>query len=602
LSLTLLATERCRGGQLVLSLAGGRKTMSADLQMAGSVFGTAALLHVVGPEPLPADLCKAEPALFVQPLPSALAAAIAPLVVGTGRRDELIDIEIDGRRVVSEHFPLPLADGRLSWPEPAEGAMLAEEIAHRQAQGSRLLGNFHAVIAQQEHHENWRNLYRLSPALIERLRRQTLEPADRNWLIALPKADLHRHLGGCLDLTAQRRVAEALWSALSATEQALAGSRCAELLALGGDWPWDWPQRYKALPPAERAACSAALLRQADPARLERQLYGLTEPRLALKDRHARGFEAYERPGELSGSAILGHSAALPAYARELVEQARAEGLLYVELRGSPHKYRPDAPATFVGELAAALRAAGARFAVDEAGDAPILRFLWILDRRQQSDDMRDVVQQAVDAHEAHPDFLAGLDLAGDEVGMHAAADWATIFEAAHRACLPLTIHAGEGQPPENIWEAAYRLHADRIGHGLTLAEHPALAARFRDRGILLELCPTSNREVVGYRDPDFAGSDDLPAYPLRRFLADGLPLTLCTDNPGISRTTLADEYLAAARMSGEGLSEGGLNRWQALALIKQAFSHAFLPAAERERLLKAADARVFARLSEEGE
>lgn len=69
-----------------------------------------------------------------------------------------------------------------------------------------------------------------------------------------------------------------------------------------------------------------------------------------------------------------------------------------------------------------------------------------------------------------------------------------------------------------------------------------------------------------------------------------GLPVTLCTDNPAISRTTLTGEYLAAARMS-----EGGLTQWEALALMRQAFVHAFLPAAEREALLKRVDALVFA-------
>ena len=85
---TLQASEQAQGGgQLLLSLAGGRKTMSADLQTAGSLFGAHALLHVVGPEPLPGALLgrseeerKQQPALFVQPLPADLAAAVMPLV------------------------------------------------------------------------------------------------------------------------------------------------------------------------------------------------------------------------------------------------------------------------------------------------------------------------------------------------------------------------------------------------------------------------------------------------------------------------------------------------------------------------------------------
>ena len=54
--------------------------------------------------------------------------------------------------------------------------------------------------------------------------------------------------------------------------------------------------------------------------------------------------------------------------------------------------------------------------------------------------------------------------------------------------------------------------------------------------------------------------------------------------------TTLADEYLAAARMG-----EGGLTLWETLALMRQAFSHAFAPAAEREAVRRAAERGVFA-------
>jgi adenosine deaminase len=59
LRVALLASERCTaGGQLVLSLAGGRKTMSADLQTAGNLFGAAACLHVVGPDPMTKPTCR----------------------------------------------------------------------------------------------------------------------------------------------------------------------------------------------------------------------------------------------------------------------------------------------------------------------------------------------------------------------------------------------------------------------------------------------------------------------------------------------------------------------------------------------------------------
>jgi adenosine deaminase len=586
----VLRASECAGrdGQIVLSLAGGRKTMSADLQWAGTLFGAQALLHVVGPDPLPEEIARgATPALFASPLPAALAGAVAPLVVGQAPRNELIDIGIDGRRVDSASYPLPEAAPHCRWAVPNEGCALTAEIERRQREGSRLLGNFLVHLGETEHHENWRSLYRLAPAHIEHLRATPLDRAHAGWLEALPKADLHRHLGGCLDLAQQRAVGRAVWDALEPAARAAALARAAPLLRNEAQWPWEWPQ---ALREGDRAANCAAVLMEASDQQLECNLYAASGPRVALKGSE-HGFAAYERPGELTGSAILTHPAAIAAYANALVKQARAEGLAYVELRGSPHKYA-DAPAAFLRALRAVLARAGASCGEDCGGtpndrDAPRFAFVWILDRRQR-DRVEEVIAQAVAAHAELEGFLVGLDLAGDE-GTHGPEALAAHFTPAFRECLPITIHAGEGEPAENIWQAAYHLHADRIGHGLTLSDDAKLQGRFRDRGICLELCPTSNREVVGFRDPAFPESMSLPAYPLRDFIAAGLPLTLCTDNPGISRTTLAGEYLAAARMS-----EGGLTLWEALAMIRQGFVHAFVASGERERLLKRADQRIY--------
>lgn len=581
----LLASEHSRGGQLVLSLAGGRKTMSADLQEAGALFGCRALLHVVGKESLPPELrTGASAELLSQPLSPDLCPHVLPLVIGSGRRSELLDVDFNGQgAVAAERFavPLPAPQTPVAWP--TDGIWLNTEIAARQRDGSRLLGNFLASLSQTEHHENWRGLYRLPPARIDELRKTPLDANHRPWLLALPKADLHRHVGGCLDLAAQIEVGHAVWADLSATQRDAALCRVAGLLKAGADWAWDWPERIRE-PQALRSHAIAALLTQCDPQRLAHELYGKTEPRVGLKYGE-HGFAAYERPGELTGSAILSHPAAIEAYARAIVQQAVAEGLCYAELRGSPQKYG----AGFLAHFFAALQQAKAML---PEGPKPEFRFIVIADRKDRAG-IRKVVELAVRAKEELDHFVVGLDLAGDE-GTTRPEELAPEFLPAFRACLPITIHAGEGESAENIWQAAYQLHADRIGHGLSLKDNPHLAQRFRDRGICLELCPTSNREVIGYADPQLTASGSLPPYPLLDLWRSGLPLTLCTDNPGISRTSLADEYLAAARMT-----RGQLNQWDALAMIKQAFAHAFLPADQREQLMKWVDAAIYRQLVE---
>lgn len=574
-------------GDLIVSLAGGRKTMSADLQDAASVFGARAWLHVVGPEPLPSGLRDAAVDTFLSPLPCELARAVMPLVAGSGMRSEFLDVA-PALTCAGYPLPLPVDDTPSVW-RALDGADLHAQISQRRSEGGRLLSNFVADVARQEDYENWRSLYRLAPRDIEQLRNTRLGPQHLGWLQALPKADLHRHLGGCLSVAAQQTVAQAIWDASCAPDRDTAMRLIAPLLDQAhqrGTWPDDWPRHLRT---GQRALNSAALLLNLDTAALERHLYAPSEPRVALKQRHKLGFAAYERPGELSGSALLAHPAAIAPYANALVQQARTEGLAWLELRGSPQKYRAEDPASFLHELEAALIKAGARTRAVQhdtpADNRPRIGFVWILDRRQRTS-MAAVIQQAITALGSLDGFLLGLDLAGDE-GTQRPEELARDFDPAFKACMPITIHAGEGESADNIWQAAYHLHADRIGHGLTLVDHPQLAQRFRDRHIALELCPTSNREVVGFFDPAHPASADCPYYPLRRMMTAGLPLTLCTDNPGISRTTLADEYLAASRMT------DGITLWESLALIRNGFAHSMAKAQERDSMLRQMEGRV---------
>ena len=143
-------------------------------------------------------------------------------------------------------------------------------------------------------------------------------------------------------------------------------------------------------------------------------------------------------------------------------------------------------------------------------------------------------------------------------------------------------IHAGEDMPVKNIREAVYHLSAERIGHALTLNKDTNLKTRIRERKIALELCPSGNDQIVGYRDfPQQVNKKGLNIYPLKNYLDSGLKVTVNTDNPGISRTDLTREYYKACT-----LTEGGLSHWEILQILRNGFLAGFYPIEKKKALL----------------
>ena len=175
---------------------------------------------------------------------------------------------------------------------------------------------------------------------------------------------------------------------------------------------------------------------------------------------------------------------------------------------------------------------------------------------------------------------VVALGLGGPEVG-HPPEKFSAAFERARAAGLASVPHAGELVGPESIWGALRALHADRIGHGVRCVEDPALVAELRARQTPLEVCPTSN-VCLGV-------VPSLEDHPLPLLLAEGLYVTLNSDDPPLFNTTLTGEYLAAARTFSLGPDE--LER----LVLNAARASLLEPAARAE--LEAHIAAEFARL-----
>lgn len=114
------------------------------------------------------------------------------------------------------------------------------------------------------------------------------------------------------------------------------------------------------------------------------------------------------------------------------------------------------------------------------------------------------------------------------------------------------SLHAGELtlgliQPEElqfHIWDAVAIAGADRIGHGVDVPfemphNNENVLTYMADRKIAIEINLTSNEFILGVKDD---------AHPMMLYKAYGVPIVICTDDPGILRTNLTEQYVLAAK------------------------------------------------------
>ncbi|MDQ3474851.1 MAG: adenosine deaminase [Actinomycetota bacterium] len=140
------------------------------------------------------------------------------------------------------------------------------------------------------------------------------------------------------------------------------------------------------------------------------------------------------------------------------------------------------------------------------------------------------------------PAGSVGFGLGGPEVGI-GRPQFAAVFARARALGLASVPHAGETTGPETVWDAINHLAAQRIGHGITAGQDPALTDYLVEHSIPLEICPTSN-----LRTRAVARIEDHPFPALR---AAGVTLTLNSDDPGMFDTTLCHEYEVAHNVFG---------------------------------------------------
>jgi adenosine deaminase len=151
---------------------------------------------------------------------------------------------------------------------------------------------------------------------------------------------------------------------------------------------------------------------------------------------------------------------------------------------------------------------------------------------------------------------VVGFGLSNDE-RRGSTVDFAPAFAIARRAGLRLVPHGGELLGPRSVRAAVEELGADRLGHGVRAVEDATVLETVVNRGVALEVCPTSNVSLGVY--------SDLTSVPVPQLLEAGATIALGADDPLLFGSRLAAQY--AAVRAAHDLSDAQLARLAAMSV-----------------------------------
>jgi adenosine deaminase len=329
---------------------------------------------------------------------------------------------------------------------------------------------------------------------------------------------------------------------------------------------------------------------------LHLHLDGSLDPTLALELARTRKVEA---PGDWAGMraalvapercadqadllrafdlpiALLQDEEALERVADQVVRAKAAENVRYMELRWGPHLH------TVKGLTQSQVIAAVARGANSAAAEVGVqVRLIVTALRSHSVDENRALAVAAVAAQDLG---VVAFDLAGREAAFPDPLTFKDVFDIARGGGLAITLHAGEWGGAAQV-RRALEVAPARIAHGAVAVDDAALCAELIARGVVLDLCPSSNVQaaiVPGYGD-----------FPILTLHRRGVPVTLNTDDLIVSDLTLTEEYLRVRRRLGATVTE-------LLALSRTGYEAAFLGETERRPLLAGFDAWIEERLAQ---
>jgi adenosine deaminase len=237
--------------------------------------------------------------------------------------------------------------------------------------------------------------------------------------------------------------------------------------------------------------------------------------------------------------AVMQTAPNLRRVAREFVEDLAADGVIYGETRWAPEQHlrhgltEADAIEAVRDGLAEGMAACR-----DRGHEIDVRQLLTAM---RQAEPTRNIAELTL---RYRRDGVAGFDIAGPEKG-YSPSRFLESFQLLRHQSAYYTIHAGEADGCESIWEAVQVCAANRIGHGVAIIEdiqHGTLgdfAAYVRNERIPLEMCPSSNVQT--------GTVSSIAEHPIHSLDRLGFRVTVNPDNRLMSATTMTREFALLA-------------------------------------------------------
>ena len=173
------------------------------------------------------------------------------------------------------------------------------------------------------------------------------------------------------------------------------------------------------------------------------------------------------------------------------------------------------------------------------------------------------IVEKAIKYHKRG---VVGIDVAGPFDPNFHFSEYKKLFQTAEDAGLKATVHAGEVEEANDMWEAIESINPKRFGHGIKAAYDTELMKEIVKREIVLEICPLSNLMTKAVKDMDEM------KYIIRTLVDNGVRITINTDWP---------EVIEGAHLWKQFkllLDEGVLSEEELRKCNKTAFDATFIP------------------------